>query len=71
MQNHVLIFRTSVVYRQDIKRIDKALSQFTQISSWNIDFEDWEKILRIECIGITAIEISQALRAFNIYAVEL
>lgn len=71
MQNHVLIFRTSVVHRQDIKRIDKALSQFTQISSWNIDFEDWEKILRIECIGITAIEISQALRAFNIYAVEL
>ena len=33
--------------------------------------EDWEKVLRIECQGITQTEISKALRAINIYAQEL
>ena len=33
--------------------------------------EDWEKVLRIECQGITPTEISKALRAINIYAQEL
>ena len=38
---------------------------------WNVDMEDWEKVLRIECQGITPTEISKALRAINIYAQEL
>ena len=33
--------------------------------------EDLEKVLRIECQGITPTEISKALRAINIYAQEL
>ena len=33
--------------------------------------EDREKVLRIECQGITPTEISKALRAINIYVQEL
>ena len=37
----------------------------------NVDMEDWEKVLRIECQDITPTEISKALRAINIYAQEM
>ena len=56
MENKILIFRTSITRKCDIKRID---------------FEDWEKILRIECSGITALEISEVLRNNHIFTSEL
>ena len=52
MENKILIFRTSITRKCDIKRIEKLLAQYPQIDKWNVDFEDWEKILRIECSGI-------------------
>ena len=46
-ENKILIFRTSITQRRDIKRIGELLAEFPQIDKWNVDFEDWEKILRI------------------------
>ena len=71
MENKILIFRTSITRRRDIKRIGKLLAQYPQIDKWNVDFEDWEKILRIECSGITALEIAETLRSNHIFAIEL
>ena len=71
MENQILIFRTSVTKRRDIKLIGSLLARFPQISKWNVDFEDWEKILRIECSNITALEISETLRNNHIFASEL
>ena len=68
MENKILIFRTSITRKCDIKRIEKLLAQFDK---WNVDFEDWEKILRIECSGITALEISEVLRNNRIFTSEL
>ena len=45
MENKILIFRTSITRKCDIKRIEKLLAQYPQIDKWNVDFEDWEKIL--------------------------
>lgn len=71
MENKILIFRTSITKRSDVKRIGKLLAQYPQINKWNVDFEDWEKILRIECSGVTALEISETLRDNHIFASEL
>ena len=71
MENQILIFRTSVTKRRDIKLIGSLLARFPQISKWNVDFEDWEKILRIECSNIPAVEISETLRNNHIFASEL
>lgn len=49
MENQILIFRTSITKRRDIKLIGSLLAKFPQITRWNVDFEDWEKVLRIEC----------------------
>lgn len=71
MENKILIFRTSITKKGDVKRIGKLLAQYPQINKWNVDFEDWEKILRIECSGVTALEISETLRDNHIFASEL
>ena len=58
----------------DTRKIKHIATLFTlcpQIYKWNVDLEDWEKVLRIGCQNITPTEISKALRAINIYAQEL
>ena len=70
-ENKILIFRTSITQRRDIKRIGELLAEFPQRDKWNVDFEDWEKILRIECSGVTALEISETLRNNHIFTSEL
>ena len=69
MENQILIFRTSITKRRDIKLIGSLLAKFPQITRWNVDFEDWEKVLRIG--NITALEISETLRNSHIFATEL
>ncbi len=71
MQKDILIFRTSITRKQDIKRIGTVLTQYPQISQWNVDFEDWEKILRIESQEISAHDISMALQTIDIQISEL
>ena len=71
MENQILIFRTSITKRRDIKLIGSLLAKFPQITRWNVDLEDWEKVLRIECSNITALEISEVLRNNHIFTSEL
>ena len=71
MTDNILIFRTYIKKEQEIKRIEKLFIHFPQIHIWNVDFEDWEKILRIECQGITPATVSDALRTIDICATEL
>lgn len=44
MQKQILIFRTSIKDKQDMKLIQTLFIQFPQIHKWNVDLEDWEKI---------------------------
>lgn len=46
MENQILIFRTSITKRRDIKLIGSLLAKFPQITRWNVDFEDWEKVFK-------------------------
>ena len=73
MENDTKILnnRTSITQRRDIKRIGELLAEFPQIDKWNVDFEDGENILRIECREISALEISEVLRNNHIFATEL
>lgn len=44
MVDSILIFRTSIARKKDIKRIGALFSQYPQIHKWTVDFEDWEKV---------------------------
>ncbi len=54
-----------------MERIETLFAQYPQIHKWNVDFDDWEKVLRIESRGITSTDVSDALQAICIYATEL
>ena len=66
--------RLLLIKRNPNRKIKHIATLFTlcpQIYKWNVDLEDWEKVLRIGYQNITPTEISKALRAINIYAQEL
>lgn len=69
--DNILIFRTSVTTEEDIERIGVLFAQDLCIHKWNVDFEDWEKVLRIESQGTTAARIIKMLRTIDITASEL
>ena len=71
METEISIFRTSAVNGQDIKRIKKLFKGYSQINAWNVDLEDWEKILRIECQDMKASDVIDGLKSIKIYAAEL
>lgn len=71
MDHQILVFRTSASRKRDVKQMDRIFKAYPQISRWNVDLEDWEKVLRIECNGISAETIIALLRELNIYAQEL
>lgn len=71
MSDEILIFRTSVRTEKDIEWIGVLFVHKSCIHKWNVDFEDWEKVLRIESQGITAENIIDALRTIGIVASEL
>ncbi len=67
----ILIFRTSIKGKKDVKRVASVLNSYSQITRWNVDLEDWEKVLRIESIDVCSEEISKALAEIGIYIKEL
>lgn len=71
MNDEILIFRTSVRTENDIERIGTLFAQYPCIHKWNIDFEDWEKVLRIESQSITASCVIELLLTIGLIASEL
>lgn len=72
MENVILIFSTSVSSRRDVKRVGSVLDGCRQVVRWNIDMEDWEKVLRIECDKkLEAAHISVLLKDVGIFIREL
>lgn len=69
--DEILIFRTSITKTQDIERIEALFAQNPCIHKWSVDFEDWERVLRIESQGMTAARIIDVLRTIGIVASEL
>jgi copper chaperone len=53
----VLIFKTNIRYKKDLKHIDTALGNHQNIFRWNVDREDPDKVLRIESIDLTIKQI--------------
>lgn len=69
--NDILIFRTFITTKQDIERIETVFAQYPCIYKWNVDLEDWEKVLRIECSEINSTKIISLLKEIDIETREL
>ena len=71
MRHQILIFTTSVSNKKQIKHIKTLLQNSFKIFDISVDFDDWEKILRVECSDVSESEIISKLRTININAAVL
>ncbi len=65
MKHQILIFTTSVSRKKEIRQIRNILEKNFNISGFSLDFDDWEKILRIECTDVSESEIIAKLSEIN------
>lgn len=65
------VFRTTLQNREEVERISGILNSLPGIVDWSVDLEDWEKVLRIECTGISSDKIIKVLREEGIYIEEM
>lgn len=50
----ILVYATSIRSKSDVREVKELLRDIPGLASWNVDLEDWEKVLRIECSGLSA-----------------
>lgn len=61
MKHRIYVFGTSVDSEADVSRIATVLDRDTRISRWSVDLDNWEKVLRVECRGLSAFGICRML----------
>ena len=66
----ISVYKTSTS-PENVNRLQEVLDNFTKISKWNIDLEDWENILRIESQFSIEKQIINRLNNINIFCIEL
>lgn len=66
----ISVYKTSISPK-DVCRLTPVLDNFTKISNWNIDLEDWENILRVESQFSVENNIIGMLNNLNIVCIEL
>ena len=67
----ILVLKTSIGTRLDLLRADKLLSHHPQIINWHVDLEDYDKVLRIECCGLSEADIAEILKKAELKAERL
>jgi hypothetical protein len=53
----VLVFRTNIRFKKDLKQVGPALDKHPGIQRWSVDREDTDKVLRIESQTLQANEV--------------
>ncbi|NML19636.1 hypothetical protein HHL16_02070 [Pseudoflavitalea sp. G-6-1-2] len=57
----VLVFKTNVRNRTNIKSVGEALNSLTGVVKWNFDLQDVDRILRIEANDVSPRNVELAL----------
>ncbi|MGC4038934.1 MAG: hypothetical protein QM764_23450 [Chitinophagaceae bacterium] len=67
----ILIFKTNIRFKKDLKKVEPVLNSIDTITKWNIDQKDIDKILRIESITDEQDEIIKSLQQEGYFCEEL
>ena len=60
--SEVLVFKTNILSVEDVEKIGRVLASESNITRWNIDRDDIDKVLRIECDQLQPQAIIKLLR---------
>jgi hypothetical protein len=68
----VLVFKTSINHKQEIKVLKPALNRLiTNSGHWNFDLEDCDNILRVETHRVTSSAVASLLHLHGFLCEEL
>lgn len=67
----VLVFRTNIRFKKDLRLVSTKLDNVPGIQRWNVDREDTDKVLRIECHSIRPEDIIQLITTAGFHCEEL
>jgi len=67
----VLILKTNIRYKKQVKTVAPLLDGQDNISRWNIDLNDIDKVLRIESDDMELTEVVQIIKEAGFYCEEL
>jgi hypothetical protein len=60
--SEVLVFKTNILTDEDVEKIGWVLTSESNITRWNIDRDDIDKVLRIECDQLQPDAVIRLLR---------
>ena len=58
----VLVFKTSVKYKYQVKHLAFALDSLIREGTWNFDLDDCDNILRVETESISGAEVISLMK---------
>ena len=67
----VLILKTNIRYKKQVKTVAPLLDGQDNISRWNIDLNDIDKVLRIEADDMELTEVVQLIQEAGFHCEEL
>lgn len=67
----ILVFKTNLQYKKDIRCVEPLLNSHTGIMCWNVDRHDIDNVLRIETIYVPPQDIIQLLSNAGYFCEEL
>lgn len=70
-ETEYLVFSSSIRDNEDLERVSDLLNHVPGILDWSVDLDNWENVLRIECVGINAEVVRKILRKKRVYIREM
>ena len=69
--NNILVFKTNIRYKKQIKEVRRHIDAETQIIKWNVDLHDIDKILRVESLNLHPAFVENLVQKAGYYCEEL
>ena len=61
MSEQILVLKTSIASKSDVRKMDVLLDCHPQAVGWSVDLEDCDRVLRVVCNGMTKADIVELL----------
>ena len=68
--SEILVFKTNIS-QADVERVTPVLASDYRVKKWNIDLEDIDRVLRIECTEQCAGDVIQLIHKAGFHCEEL
>ncbi|MEP6615243.1 MAG: hypothetical protein ABJA57_01625 [Ginsengibacter sp.] len=67
----ILVFKTNIRYKKEINAIRPHMDSEPNITKWNVDLKDVDKVLRIETKSLSPVFIESLVQKAGHYCEEL